>query len=151
MRYLATTAIVLMVGTITAGADTTSPSNVKFDDGVVMASLTGVVGDPVEGRNVFKGRKLGNCLACHVNEEMPEEGFHGEVGPAMDGVADRWSAEELRAIVTNSKMVFEDTIMPAFYIDKGYARPLDDFAGASILSAQQVEDVIAYLQTLKEE
>ena len=68
----------------------------------------------------------------------------------MDGVADRWSEAELRAIVTNSKMVFEGTIMPAFYIDSGYERPLEDFAGTPILTAQQVEDVVAYLLTLKE-
>ena len=81
---------------------------------------------------------------------MPEESFHGEVGPEMTGVADRWEAQELRAIVANSKMVFEGTIMPAFYQDAGFARPLEKFEGTSILTAQQVEDVIAYLQTLKE-
>ena len=61
-----------------------------------------------------------------------------------------WSEAELRGIVSNSKMMFEGTIMPAFYIDSGYTRPLDDFAGQSILTAQQVEDVVAYLLTLKE-
>jgi len=82
---------------------------------------------------------------------MAEESFHGEVGPPMDGVADRWTEAELRGIVTNSKMMFEGTIMPAFYVDSGYTRPLDDFAGKSILTAQQVEDVVAYLMTLKED
>lgn len=151
MRNLAIAAVALMVGTIGVEAEVTSPSDVKFAEGVVTASLTGVAGDPAAGREVFKGRKLGNCLACHVNAEMPEESFHGEVGPAMDGVADRWTAAELRAIVSNSKNVFEGTIMPAFYIDAGYERPLEGFEGQSILTAQQVEDVIAYLQTLKEE
>ena len=69
----------------------------------------------------------------------------------MDGVADRWSEAELRAIVANSKVIFEGTIMPAFYIDAGYERPLEKFAGKSILSAEQVEDVVAYLLKLKEE
>ena len=81
---------------------------------------------------------------------MPEESFHGEVGPEMTGAADRWSAEELRGIVSNSKMMFEGTIMPAFYRDTGLERPLEKFAGQTILTAQQVEDVVAYLQTLTE-
>ena len=132
-------------------AEPVAPGDVKYEDGVVMASLTGVAGDAANGRDVFKNRKQGNCLACHVNAEMPEESFHGEVGPEMTGVADRWSAQELRAIVANSKMVFEDTIMPAFYQDAGFERTLEKFEGKSILTAQQVEDVIAYLQTLKDE
>lgn len=132
-------------------ADTVAPMNVAMVDGVVEASLTGQPGDPVQGRKVFANRKQGNCLACHINADLAEESFHGEVGPPMDGVADRWSAGELRAIVTNSKKVFEGTIMPAFYVDDGYERPLADFKGKSILTAQQVEDVVAYLMTLKEE
>jgi L-cysteine S-thiosulfotransferase len=132
-------------------AETIAPTNVALVDGVVEVSLTGQLGDPVEGRSVFANRKQGNCLACHTNSDLQEEIFHGEVGPPMDGVADRWSEGELRAIVTNSKQVFEDTIMPAFYVESGYERPLEKFAGKSILSAQQVEDVVAYLMTLKEE
>ena len=134
-----------------AFAEDVKPMNVAFSDGAVAASLTGVAGDAVTGREVFANRKQGNCLACHTNADLSEESFHGEVGPPMDGVADRWTEAELRAIVTNSKKVFEGTIMPAFYIDSGYERPLDEFAGQSILTAQQVEDVVAYLMTLKEE
>ncbi len=134
-----------------AFAEAVKPMNVVFTDGIVEASLTGVPGDAASGRKVFANRKQGNCLACHTNSDLSEESFHGEVGPAMDGAADRWSEAELRGIVTNSKMVFDGTIMPAFYVDSGYERPLDDFAGKSILTAQQVEDVVAYLMTLKEE
>ncbi|MGV6804455.1 MAG: sulfur oxidation c-type cytochrome SoxX [Ruegeria sp.] len=143
--------VVAMLVASAAMAGEVKPMDVSFVDGSVEMSLTGVSGDPVEGRAVFANRKLGNCLACHTNSEMPEESFHGEVGPPMDGVADRWSEAELRGIVSNSKKTFEGTIMPAFYIDNGYERPLDDFAGQSILTAQQVEDVVAYLMTLKEQ
>jgi len=132
-------------------ADVVAPGDVVFVEGAVEAPLTGVRGDPKAGRAVFANRKQGNCLACHVNGDLAELGFHGEVGPALDGVARRWSQAELRGIVTNSKMMFEGTIMPAFYIDSGYGRPLESFAGKSILTAQQVEDVVAYLLTLKEE
>ncbi len=135
----------------TASAEDVKPMEVAFVDGTVEVSLTGKAGDAAEGRKVFANRKQGNCLACHTNADLSEESFHGEVGPPMDGVAGRWSEAELRGIVTNSKMMFEGTIMPAFYKDTGYTRPLDDFAGKSILTAQQVEDVVAYLMTLKEE
>ena len=126
------------------------PMDVAFDEGMVSASLSGASGDPAEGRKVFMNRKLGNCLACHENSDIPEQPFHGEVGPMLDGAGDRWSEAELRGIVSNAKLMFPDTIMPAFYIDSGYTRPLEKFEGKSILSAQQVEDVVAYLLTLKE-
>jgi sulfur-oxidizing protein SoxX len=151
MKLLILTSAVVALTASSAFAEPVAPSDVKFVEGEVAMSLTGVAGDPVAGREVFKGRKLGNCLACHVNAEMPEESFHGEVAPPIDGAGSRWNEAQLRAIVTNSKMVFEDTIMPAFYRDAGYTRTLGDFEGKSILNAQQVEDVIAYLQTLKDE
>ena len=131
-------------------AETVAPGDVSFEDGAVTASLTGEPGDAVKGKQWFVDRKLGNCLACHENSDATEQSFHGEVGPIMDGVADRWSEAELRGIITNSKMTFDGTIMPAFYRDSGYTRPLKDFEGETILSAQQVEDIVAYLLTLKE-
>lgn len=150
MKRVLAGAVIAVLGSTVAYAETIKPADVTFTDGLVETSLSGQPGDPVAGRAVFANRKQGNCLACHMNADLPEESFHGEVGPPMDGVADRWSEAELRAIVTNSKMVFEGTIMPAFYIDSGYERPLEDFAGTSILTAQQVEDVVAYLMTLNE-
>lgn len=151
MKHALGVVLGVMLAASGAFAQDVKPMDVAFAEGAVEASLTGVAGDPVMGRKVFANRKQGNCLACHQNSDLPEESFHGEVGPMMDGVADRWTVAELRGIVTNSKIMFEGTIMPAFYIDSGYERPLDDFAGKSILTAQQVEDVVAYLMTLKEE
>jgi len=150
MKHLALIAGFAIAATSVCSAET-APADVMYDEGVVAASLTGVAGDPASGRNIFKNRKQGNCLACHINSDMPEEQFHGEVGPPLDGVADRWSEGEIRGIVSNAKMVFDGTIMPAFYQDADHTRPLKKFAGKSILTAQQVEDVIAYLTTLKEE
>lgn len=149
-RLLSATLLVLVSGT--AGfSDSVLPENVEYKEGAVMASLSGKPGDPVAGREVFKGRKLGNCLACHENTEMAGEQFHGEIGPSLDGVADRWTEAELRGIVSNPKMVFDGTIMPAFYKREGLVRPQEKFEGAPILTAQQVEDVLAYLKTLKDE
>ena len=102
-------------------------------------------------RKVFADRKLGNCLACHANSDQSDQPFHGEVGPELDGVADRWSEPELRGIVVNSKVLFGDgTIMPSFYRLKNGVRTMESFEGKTILSAELVEDVVAYLLTLKE-
>lgn len=151
MKHTMGVAMAIALTASMATAEDVKPMAVSFSEGSVETPLTGSAGDAANGRKVFANRKQGNCLACHMNADLSEESFHGEVGPPMNGVADRWSEAELRGIVTNSKMMFEGTIMPAFYIDSGYERPLDDFAGQSILTAQQVEDVVAYLMTLKEE
>ena len=151
MKHVLGFAAIAVFGASMAIAEDVKPMAVSFTNGVVEAALTATAGDAANGRKVFANRKQGNCLACHMNSDMAEESFHGEVGPPMDEVADRWTEAELRGIVTNSKMMFEGTIMPAFYVDSGYTRPLDEFAGKSILTAQQVEDVVAYLMTLKED
>jgi len=124
---------------------------VVFTDGAVTRSLTGEPGDAEEGAIVFKTKKLGNCLACHQNSDMPKELFQGNVGPSLDGVASRWDEGQLRAIVVNAKAVFGDqTVMPGFYsLDVG-VNVREDLVGKTILSAEQVEDVVAYLSTLKE-
>lgn len=145
-------AAILCLGTGVSSAETIKPDSVKLADGEIAMSLTGASGDAVKGRETFINRKQGNCLACHVNAEVKEQSFHGEVGPALDGVADRWEEAELRAILVDSKQVLgEETIMPSFYRLKNGARTMEKFAGKTILSAEQVEDVLAYLQTLKEE
>ncbi len=135
-----------------ASAEVIMPDAVVIEDGTVAGSLTGTAGDAVNGRKVFANRKLGNCLACHMNKDLSEQPFHGEVGPSLNGVADRWEEAELRAILINSKMALsEETIMPAFYRLKNGARTMDKFDDKTILTAEQVEDVLAYLKTLKEE
>lgn len=140
-----------IVGLMTvARADVVAPADVTIENLRIESSLTGEVGDPANGRKVFADRSLGNCLACHVNSDIPEQLFHGEVGPALDGVAIRWKPEQLRTIVVNSKAVFTDaSVMPGFYsLDVG-KDVREDLIGETILSAQQVEDVVAYLTTLK--
>lgn len=118
-------------------------------DMAIPKSLTGVPGDPQRGAQVVINRRLGNCLSCHANTGMAEHPFHGEIGPPLDGVAERWSEGELRLIVANPKEMFPGTIMPAFHRTTGLNRVLDDFQGKPILSAQELEDVLAYLMTLK--
>jgi sulfur-oxidizing protein SoxX len=110
--------------------------------------LTGVAGDAANGRKVAISRKKGNCLACHVMP-IPEQQFHGETAPSLYGVGNRLNEGELRLQLVNSKVTNDSTMMPSFYRTFGYNRPLKKFAGKSILTAQEVEDVVAYLKTLK--
>ncbi len=129
-----------------------APMDVKFmeDNSQVMESLSGVAGDAAAGRKAFSNRKQGNCLACHVNSEMKEHSFHGEVGPSLDGVAERYTQAELRAILVDSKKALnEGTIMPGFYSLNLGVRIAGKFKDKTVLKAQQVEDILAYLQTLK--
>lgn len=120
------------------------------DEISIPVSLTGKPGDPVEGRKVAINRKLGNCLACH-KMPIPEEPFHGETAPDLAGVAGRYEEGELRLRVVDPKIVNPATMMPAFYRIDGLNRVMKDFEGKPMLTAQQVEDVVAYLGTLKEE
>ncbi|MFN0263057.1 sulfur oxidation c-type cytochrome SoxX [Tepidamorphus sp. 3E244] len=126
---------------------------VKYEvtDGEIAKSLTGQAGDPEAGKAAMINRRGGNCLACHEVSALSDQPFHGEVGPSLDGAGSRWSEGELRLIVANSKAVFEDTIMPAFHRTEGLNRVAEKFQGKTILSAQEVEDVVAYLMTLKDE
>ncbi|MBV1864218.1 MAG: sulfur oxidation c-type cytochrome SoxX [Rhodobacteraceae bacterium] len=150
MRSIAIAAIGAAFFATAANAAEVAPDSVAFGtDGIVAASLTGAAGDPANGKSVFVNRKLGNCLACHVNSDANEHSFHGEIGPSLDGAASRWNEAQLRGILVNSKMTFEDTMMPSFYRLVNGERTMDKFAGKTILTAAQLEDVLAYLQTLK--
>lgn len=158
-RALLTVASLFAGGGLAIAAEV-APLDVKYEDGAIATSLSGVAGNAAEGRKIIGTRALGNCVSCHAITEMAEDvPFHGEVGPVLDGVADRWNEAELRGIVANAKMTYDGTVMPAFYKTTGYTRPGDAFTGKAaktdpmppLLSAQQIEDVVAYLMTLKEE
>jgi len=141
----------LVAGMTAAAAEAVAPDKVMIEEMIVGQSLTGQAGDAENGRKVFANRKLGNCLACHANADLKNELFHGQVGPTLDGVADRWEEPQLRAILVDSKAVFgEQTIMPSFYKVFNGQRTQEKFHNKTILTAEQIEDVIAYLNTLKE-
>ncbi len=140
----------LVIGASAASAETIAPDMAMIKDGKFAKSLTGTAGDAAKGKKTFANRKLGNCLACHANKDQSDQPFHGEIGPSLDEVATRFDEADLRAILINSKMVLgKDTMMPSFYRLKNGARTMKKFQGKTILDAQQVEDVLAYLQTLK--
>jgi sulfur-oxidizing protein SoxX len=157
MRHQPWLAAVSVIASVTTAAAETGPKEVVYDGGAVMQSLTGNSGDPKEGVRIMTTNALGNCVACHTVGALPDVQFPGNIGPALDGAAGRWSEAQLRGIVANAKMTFQNTFMPAFYKTGDFVRPGDGFTGkapkgelAPILSAQQIEDVVAYLLTLKD-
>jgi sulfur-oxidizing protein SoxX len=132
-------------------------TDVAFVDGSVESSLTGVPGDPANGREIVGSKKLGNCIACHQVSDLDDVPFQGEIGPMLDGAGDRWGEAELRGIVANAKIMFDESLMPSFYKTEGFTRPGNAYTGEAaddtfgpLLEAQQIEDVVAYLGTLKE-
>ncbi|MCV6598287.1 MAG: sulfur oxidation c-type cytochrome SoxX [Mangrovicoccus sp.] len=159
MKQAVVGAIALMASTVTVQAAETVPGDVDYGEyGEVQQSLTGAPGDSEAGREVVSNRALGNCVACHAAEALVDVPWHGEIGPVLDGAGSRWSEAELRGIVANAKMMFEGTMMPAFYKTEGFTRAGDAYTGdpapedlPPILTAQQVEDVVAYLMTLTDE
>ncbi|WP_300515032.1 sulfur oxidation c-type cytochrome SoxX [Aliiroseovarius sp.] len=146
----------LLAGLGSAHAEMVAPEDVVWTDGAIEQSLTGVPGNATEGAKVVSTKSMGNCIACHEITDLAEVPFHGEVGPLLDGAGDRWSEAELRGLLTDAKMVFDGTVMPAFYKTTGFNRLGKAYTGKAhegevepLLTAQQIEDVVAYLMTLK--
>lgn len=110
-------------------------------------SLTGKPGDPKKGLKTAVNRKKGNCLACHTIPNV-KQADHGEIGPPLMGVAKRYKEGELRLRLVNPKKLNPDSIMPSYYRTSGYTRVQKKWKGKTIISAQDVEDILAYLKTL---
>jgi sulfur-oxidizing protein SoxX len=115
------------------------------DDGIP-ASLTGAKGDPARGRAIVANRQVGLCLLCHSGP-FPEEHFQGNLAPDLRN-AGRLSEAQLRARLVDPARFNPQTIMPAYYRTEG-TRVAPSYRGKTVLSAEQIEDVVAFLATLK--
>lgn len=137
----------------------TAPRDVVFSDiGEVMEPLTDTPGDPEAGFTAATTRGIGNCVACHVAEGWGDLPFPGNVGPELTGIGNVYEEAQLRGILVNSKKTFPETVMPAFYnVDDIYRAGLAYTGKAAedpdvtIMTAQQIEDIVALLMTFKEE
>lgn len=116
------------------------------DDGA--AALTAAKGDPARGRAIVASRQVGLCLLCHRGP-FPEERFQGTLAPDLSGIGARLSESQLRARIIDPARFNPETIMPAYFRTEGLARVAPSFKGRPILSAGQIEDVVAFLATLK--
>jgi len=109
--------------------------------------LSGAKGDPARGRAIVADRQVGLCLLCHSGP-FPEERFQGDLAPDLRNAA-RFSEGEIRLRIVDSGRINPSSIMPAYYRTEGLARVAPGFRGKTILTAEQIEDVVAYLLTLK--
>jgi L-cysteine S-thiosulfotransferase len=111
-------------------------------------SLTGKKGDPVRGRQIVANRQVGLCLLCHSGP-FPEERFQGDLAPDLSHVGSRLSEAQIRARIVDPSRANPRTIMPAYHKTEGLTRVSPSYRGKTILSAEQIEDVVAYLSTLR--
>jgi len=112
-------------------------------------SLTGAKGDPVRGRAIVASRQVGLCLLCHSGP-FPEERFQGNLAPDLRGAGARWSEGQLRLRIVDSSRINPATIMPAYHRSEGLVRVAPAWRGRPVLSAEQIEDVVAFLMTLRD-
>jgi len=116
----------------------------------IPASLTGVPGDAARGRAIVADRQRGLCLLCHTGP-FPEERFQGTLAPDLAGAGARHSEGQLRLRIVDSRRVNPDSIMPAYYRIDGLAQVGAAWRDRPVLTAVEVEDVVAFLVTLQEE
>jgi sulfur-oxidizing protein SoxX len=115
----------------------------------IATPLTGVPGDPARGRAIAIDRDLGNCMLCHALPGADAQATAGNIGPPLAGVGSRLSAGELRLRLVDSTRIIPDSVMPAYHRTDGLTLVAAIYRGKPILSAQEIEDVIAYLQGLQ--
>jgi sulfur-oxidizing protein SoxX len=115
----------------------------------IPVSLTGIGGDPERGRSIVVNRQVGLCLLCHSGP-FPQERFQGTLAPDLKGAGARSSEGQLRLRIVDASRLKPDTIMPPYYRVDGLDRVAPSFQGKPILTAEQIEDVVAYLVTLRE-
>ncbi|MGK7867431.1 sulfur oxidation c-type cytochrome SoxX [Falsiroseomonas sp. E2-1-a20] len=113
-------------------------------------SLTGEAGDAARGRALVADRQRGLCLLCHSGP-FPEEPFQGNLAPSLAGAGSRWTEGQLRLRLVDGKRLNPDSIMPSYFRTEDLHRVGPAFQGRTILTAAEIEDVLAFLMTLREE
>jgi len=119
-----------------------------FASDSIPASLTGAKGDPARGRAIVANRQVGLCLLCHSGP-IPDERFQGNLAPDLTAVGARLSEGQIRQRIVDPTKVNPQSIMPAYYKSEGLVRVAPAYRGKTVLTAEQIEDIVAYLLTLK--
>ena len=138
---------VAAVATLPARSQT-APDSVVIVGDEIPQSLTGQPGDPERGRTIVSNRQVGLCLLCHGGP-FPQERFQGDLAPHLSGAGSRSTPGQLRLRIVDASHLNADTIMPPYYKIESLTRVGAAFRGTTILSAQQIEDVITFLMMLK--
>jgi L-cysteine S-thiosulfotransferase len=138
----------LMAGLPAVAGAQLSPFTIVED--AVPDSLTGAAGDPLRGRAIVRNRQVGLCLLCHSGP-FPEERFQGDLAPSLAGAGSRATEGQLRLRIVDASRLNPATIMPPYYRLDDLTRVAANFRGKPVLSAEQIEDVVAYLVTLRDE
>jgi sulfur-oxidizing protein SoxX len=115
----------------------------------IPAPLTGAPGDPARGRVIVTSRQRGLCLLCHSGP-FPEERFQGDLAPDLAGVGSRLSEGQIRLRLVDSRSLDPDTIMPSYYRTDGLNRVGAAWRDKPVLNAEEIEDVVAFLATLRD-
>ncbi|PDT90454.1 sulfur oxidation c-type cytochrome SoxX [Bradyrhizobium sp. Y36] len=116
-------------------------------DGIPI-SLTGAPGEAARGRALVLARTT-TCILCHSGP-FPETRFQGDLAPDLTGVGNRWTASQLRLRLVDASRFNAQTIMPSYYRNERLVRVGRNFAGKPILSAAEIEDIVAFLATLRD-
>jgi len=135
-----------------AGRAAEGPNDIAMliEGDAIARSLTGKPGDAARGRAVALSRERGNCAICHVIP-APDEQLHGNVGPSLRGIADRLSEGQIRLRVADERRVNAKSIMPSYYRVDGLKRVAAAYAGKPALTAEEIEDIVAFLATLRKD
>jgi L-cysteine S-thiosulfotransferase len=144
-------AAVLALGGIAYAAEEAAPEPLRpyrIVDDTIPEPLTGAPGDPARGRVIVINRQ-NTCLLCHSGP-FPEEKFQGNLSPDLTGTGARWSEGQLRLRMVDARHLNPDTIMPSYYRVTDLVRVAPAFRGKPILNAEQIEDVVAFLGTLRD-
>lgn len=144
------TAAAMSMAAVTATAAWAGADLAVVGDGIP-APLTGAPGDAGRGRAIVVSRQQGLCLLCHRGpfDRTAEERAQGTLASDLQGAGSRWTAAQLRLRVADARRLDPAGLMPSFHRTAGLARVAPAFQGRPVLDAQQVEDVVAFLLTLK--
>ncbi|MCA8899753.1 MAG: sulfur oxidation c-type cytochrome SoxX [Hyphomonas sp.] len=121
-------------------------SEVVIEGDAVPVSLSGEPGDAMRGQSVFASREEGHCVLCHRVDGLDAE-FQGNVGPALTGIGGRLTAGQIRYRIIDAQQIWPDTVMPSYYRTSGLRQVGHAYEGKPTLSAQQIEDLVAYLSS----